>query len=69
MAETRYSAPAISCNHCKHAIEVSVGRLEGVDEVVVDVTGKSVRVRGTAPESAVAAAIADAGYDATLLGG
>jgi len=38
------TAPAISCEHCKRAIEGAVGKLLGVDGVHVDIPVKSVRV-------------------------
>lgn len=59
----RYSVPAISCDHCKHAIESEVGTVDGVASVVVDVETKSVLVDGTAPDAAVRAAIGEAGYE------
>lgn len=59
----RYSVPAISCDHCKHAIEAEVGRVGGVASVVVDVETRSVLVDGTAPDDALRAAIAEAGYE------
>ena len=59
----RYSVPAISCDHCKHAIESEVGKVDGVASVVVDVDAKSVLVDGTAPDDALRAAIGEAGYE------
>ncbi|NLE21625.1 MAG: copper ion binding protein [Actinobacteria bacterium] len=46
MADTHavLNVPAVSCNHCKMAIEKAVGGLDGVDVVDVDVAGKSVSV-------------------------
>lgn len=46
MAETHavLNAPAVSCNHCKMAIEKAVGALSGVGRVDVDVAGKTVTV-------------------------
>ncbi len=58
-----YSVPGISCDHCKHAIEDAVAKLDGVDAVVVDVTAKNVRVEGAVPDEKVRVAIDDAGYD------
>lgn len=40
-----YTAPAISCAHCQHAIESAVGALPGVDVVRVDIPTKRVDVR------------------------
>jgi copper chaperone len=64
MAETTYHVPAISCGHCKAAIEGEVGALDGVESVVVDIASRSVAVVGTASDEAVRAAIVEAGYEA-----
>lgn len=37
-------APDISCEHCQHAIEGAVGKMEGVGTVKVDIPTKSVHV-------------------------
>lgn len=37
-------APDISCEHCQHAIEGAVGRLEGVSNVTVDIPTKTVNL-------------------------
>jgi copper chaperone len=58
-----YSVPEISCDHCKAAIEGEVGKVPGVDRVLVDVPGKTVAVDGAAADDAIRAAIDEAGYD------
>jgi copper chaperone CopZ len=58
------SVPGISCGHCANAITATVRTVVGVDTVAVDVAAKTVRVAGTADDSQVRAAIADAGYQA-----
>ncbi len=55
--------PAISCGQCKSAIEGQVGRLAGVAQVDVDVTARTVRVAGDAPDEAIRNAISEAGYE------
>jgi copper chaperone len=55
--------PEISCDHCKAAIEGEVGKVPGVERVLVDVPGKTVAVDGAAAEDAIRAAIDEAGYD------
>ncbi len=60
---TTYSVPSISCDHCKHAIETEVAKVAGVSRVEVDVASKTVAVDGTADDTAVRAAIDEAGYD------
>lgn len=62
-----YDVPAISCDHCKAAIEGEVGKLPDVDVVQVDVEAKSVRVEGDASEADVTAAIDEAGYDVAAI--
>ena len=37
-------APDISCEHCKHAIEGSLSKVGGVDNVNVDIPSKTVHV-------------------------
>jgi copper chaperone CopZ len=63
MAETRYHVPAITCGHCKDAIETEVGALDGVESVVVDIDTREVAVVGTASDAAMRAAIVEAGYE------
>jgi copper chaperone len=61
--ETRtLDVPGISCDHCKSAIESSVGEVDGVQRVVVDVEARTVTVEG-GEDAAIVAAIDDAGYD------
>jgi copper chaperone len=60
-----YSVPAISCGHCKAAIEGEVGRVDGVERVVVDIDSRSVEVTGDVADAAIRAAIDEAGYEAT----
>ncbi|GEM_PF-394412 len=57
-----YDVPAISCDHCKHAIESEVATVDGVRSVDVDVDGRLVVVAGGS-DDAIRAAIDDAGYD------
>ena len=58
-----YSVPAISCGHCKAAIEAGVALVPGVAVVEVDIAARTVRVEGDALDVAVRAAIDEAGYD------
>lgn len=60
------SVPAISCGHCRTAIEGALNPLSGVEEASVDVASKTVTV--TYDETVVArkqliTAIEDQGYD------
>lgn len=62
MTTRTYDVPGVSCGHCREAIEATVGPLEGVDTVVVDLEAKTVTVAG-GDDDAIRAAIDDAGYD------
>ena len=62
-----YVVAGMSCDHCKVAVADEVSKVAGVDGVDVDLDAKLVRVRGTdVDETAVVAAIDEAGYDAVL---
>ena len=58
-----YIVPGVTCGHCKSAIESEVAQVPGVSSVEVDIESKRVVVEGHAPEIAVVAAIAEAGYE------
>lgn len=38
-------APDISCEHCQHAIEGALGKLDGVESVKVDIPTKTVHLK------------------------
>ena len=58
------SVPGVTCEHCRTAITREVGVVTGVESVDVDLEQKVVTVRGVAlDDSAVRAAIDEAGYD------
>ena len=44
MESTTLVVPDISCEHCQHAIEGAVGKVEGVKRVKVDIPTKTVQV-------------------------
>lgn len=60
---TTYHVPDISCGHCKQAIESEVTILDGVRAVTVDIDARTVQVEGEATDTAVRAAIHEAGYE------
>ena len=63
MSELTYTVPGMHCGHCERAIREEVSALDGVESVDVDLESKHVTVRGGAlDESAVRAAIVEAGY-------
>jgi copper chaperone len=60
------NVPAVSCNHCKTAIENAVGALPGVERVDVDVAGKSVSLdydASTVELETIEKTMADEGYE------
>ena len=60
-----YRVDGMSCDHCVVAVTSEVGDVAGVQAVDVDLDAKLVRVSGAAiDETAVVAAIDEAGYDA-----
>lgn len=63
MTTLTYDVPAISCGHCKAAIEGEVGQLADVARVEVDIDSRTVTVEGTASDDAIRAAIDEAGYE------
>lgn len=44
MESITLTAPDISCEHCQHAIESTIGKLEGVQQAKVDIPGKTVSI-------------------------
>jgi copper chaperone CopZ len=64
MTDQLFSVPGITCGHCATAIREAVRCVPGVDDVDVDIAGKTVRVAGDGADTAIRAAIADAGYQA-----
>lgn len=63
MSTRTYDVPGISCGHCKAAIEGEVAKVTAVESVVVDIDARTATVTGSADETAVRAAIDEAGYD------
>jgi copper chaperone len=60
-----YRVDGMSCEHCVVAVTGEVGDVAGVQAVDVDLATKLVRVSGAGiDETAVVAAIDEAGYDA-----
>ena len=60
-----YLVAGMTCDHCKVAVTEEVTRVAGVASVDVDLDTKLVQVSGSdLDETAVVAAIDEAGYDA-----
>jgi copper chaperone len=63
-----YSVPGIHCDHCKAAVTRELEGVRGVQTVEVDLETKLVTVSGEGLEdTALVAAIDEAGYDAELI--
>ncbi len=64
--ETTYTVPGMTCDHCTRAVEGAISSVPGVQSVEVDLGTKLVTIRGDAlSDTALRAAIAQAGYEAT----
>lgn len=61
-----FDVPDISCGHCKMRIEAELNGHPEVDECMVDIEKKEVRVRTSLPAEAVIGLIDKSGYDAVL---
>ena len=60
-----YNVPGMTCDHCKHAVTTELSGVDGVAGVDVDLGTKIVTVTGDSlDDSALRAAIEDAGYEA-----
>ncbi len=65
METRRYVVPGMHCAHCEAAVREEVTEVEGVASVAVDLESKHVDVVGEAlDDSAIRAAIEEAGYEA-----
>ena len=66
MEKSVLKVDGMSCEHCVKAITKAVGALDGVDEVKVDLTTKTVTVTHdevNAPLNKIKLEIEDQGYD------
>ena len=60
-----YSVPAIHCDHCAMSIREEVSEVAGVERIDVDLESKVVTIHGRGlDDTAIRAAIEEAGYDA-----
>lgn len=63
MSETTYHVTGMTCQHCVASVTEEVGAIDGVTEVKVDLPTGAVTVVGSAAETAVRAAVEEAGYE------
>ena len=57
-----FKIPAMSCGHCVRAVTEAVHEVDPKAQVQVDLASKQVMVQTAAARTAVAAALAEAGY-------
>jgi copper ion binding protein len=67
MITTRYAVKGMTCEHCVSAVSSEVGRIEGVEDVQVDLATGSVTVTSerALDEARVREAVDEAGYELT----
>jgi copper chaperone len=60
-----YTVTGMTCSHCVHSVDAEIRQLPGVTDVQVDLASGVVTVTSDAPldETAVAAAVDEAGYE------
>jgi len=61
-----FTVPDMSCSHCENAIKKAVGKLNGVENVLVDLNSKKVSVEydeGKVSVDTIKVTIEDQGYD------
>jgi copper chaperone len=63
---TTLSIPDMSCGHCKATVEAALATVPGTRDVAVDLAARQVSLAGDAAMPAVLAALAAAGYPATV---
>ncbi len=59
----KYKIEGMSCNHCKATVERQIGAIEGVENVTVDLSGKTAEVEGDVAPEKVVEAIRMAGFE------
>ena len=58
-----YRVEGMRCNHCKMSVENALKNLDGVESVAVDLSKKSVAVKGKIDEAVLKSAIEKAGFE------
>jgi copper chaperone len=59
-----FDVSMMTCAHCEAAVMAEVGRVEGVEQVGIDLTSKTVIVTGDGvSHDAIVATIEEAGFD------
>ncbi len=66
VADKTYNVTGMTCEHCVHAVSTEVGKVAGVEGVVVDLASGRVTVSGAGYSDAeIAEAVDEAGYTLT----
>ena len=63
----KFSAPDISCEHCKHRIETALSQYDEVSAAEVHIDDKTVTVESELSADKLIDIIDEAGYDAELV--
>ncbi|WP_433797667.1 heavy-metal-associated domain-containing protein [Actinoplanes sp. CA-252034] len=65
MATQTYTVTGMTCSHCVNSVSAEVGKVSGVTDVQVDLASGTVTITSDQPvdETAVAAAVDEAGYE------
>ena len=64
---TVFSVPDMTCGHCKASVTTTLSQLKDIGAINVDLTTRQVEITGTAPQTAVIAALDEIGFPATLI--
>lgn len=64
MSQSTYTVTGMTCDHCVASVTEEVGEIDGVQDVVVDLSSGAVTVTSTEPldDERVRAAVEEAGY-------
>jgi copper chaperone CopZ len=65
MATKTYTVTGMTCSHCVNSVDTGIRQIPGVTDVQVDLAGGTVTVTSEqpVPDTAVAAAVDEAGYE------
>jgi copper chaperone len=63
MTTHTYAVTGMTCDHCVAAVTSEVSRIEGISEVVVDLSQGTLAFTGEIPREAIADAVEEAGYE------
>ena len=63
MSTYAYAVKGMTCDHCVAAVTSEVSRIEGISEVVVDLSQGTLVFTGEIPRQTIADAVEEAGYE------